>query len=205
MRYGTESLFVENILFPFVKSILDEWKKMSLSESDDGLVCLLPVLLYETALDKSFRTLLCCERNNRVFGGILFLSSNLLLTKTRETTVMLLQQLFWVGDEEDVKWMRKEGGISGVVRRLIDKNERERTVRWNGLVALAYLFQPTKEKVRRKEIKWKGSEDWRKVMWTLEEEDAINSIVSALDIRGDSSLNARVRNSIGVWLSSKEE
>jgi hypothetical protein len=91
-------------------------------------------------------------------------------------SLQFLRTLFSWGGERDVEWMVKEGGVLAVIRRLKEKEERNRFVMYYACVAASAFLRPLSRPIRRLKEDWNGTKEWREVMWMMEEEGEIDSM-----------------------------
>jgi hypothetical protein len=88
------------------------------------------------------------------------------------------------GREREVEWIVKEGGMLAVVRRVREKEERNRNVTSYACWAAVSFLRPSSARIRRVREEWKGKKEWREVMWMMEEEGEIDSMCEIREATG---------------------
>jgi hypothetical protein len=81
------------------------------------------------------------------------------------------------GESECVKWVAKEGSVRGVIRNVREKKSRRTEVILSGVITLLNFLNPKEEGMRREEKDWREGEDLRELMWRMEEEGSVDSII----------------------------
>jgi hypothetical protein len=104
--------------------------------------------------------------------------------ETRAMSLLLLHTLFIEGRESEVKWEVKEGGVLAVIRRVREKDERNRDVLCCGCLAADQFLHLWSSQIRRVRGEWKGKKEWREVMWMMEEEGEIDSVCAGNEAYG---------------------
>jgi hypothetical protein len=106
------------------------------------------------------------------------------LDVTIAKSLELLRTLFAQCGKRDVEWVVKEGGVLGVIRIVMEKEERNGDVMCYVCWAAARFLYPRTGQIRRLRNEWKGKKEWREVMWMMEEEGGIDSMCGRKEAYG---------------------
>jgi hypothetical protein len=166
--------FIRDVLFPLSTSLLAICHLTPQTDESDLFLSHLLSLLKECCYYSTYHSLLCCEEGRLQFGKILSVCNERVLNETRKRSLRLLQTLFENGGESEVEGMVKEGGVLAVIRRVREKEERNRKVMYNACWAAATFLRPSYDQIRRLKQEWKGKKEWRELMWMMEEEGGID-------------------------------
>jgi hypothetical protein len=189
--------FMRDVLFSLSTSLLDISHFTPKCDEADLFLTHLFSLLQLCCEYPTYRSLLCCEKGRLQFGRILSMCNESGLDETRGISLELLRALFSWGEESEVAWMVKEGGIRTVIRRVREKEERNRHFMHNACWAAAEFLRPYSDPIRRLREEWKGKKEWREVMWMMEEEGEIDSMCGRA-IADDEYKAQEVLNLLGI-------
>jgi hypothetical protein len=168
--------FMKDVLFPLSTSLLDIRHCTRRSDETDFSLSHLLSLLHICCQYSTYRSLVCCEEGRLQFGRILSLCNERMLGKTRKRSFKLFHDLFARLGEREIEWMVKEGVVLAAIRRMRDKEERNDSVMLDACSAAAEFLRPDSASIRRVRKKWKGTEEWREVMWMMEEEEGVDHV-----------------------------
>jgi hypothetical protein len=177
--------FLRDIMFPLSTSLLHIRHSTPQSDKTDLFLSHLFSLLRECCRDSTYRSLLCSEEGRLQFGRILSVCNERMLDETRRMSGRLFETLFETGEEREVEWIVKEGGLLAVIRRVREKEERNIGV-MSAACWTAYKFlRPWDHKsIRRLRTEWKGKKEWRVMMWMMEEDGGIDSMHAVKEAYG---------------------
>jgi hypothetical protein len=185
--------FMRDVVFPLSTSLLDIRHFTPHSDETDLFLSHLLSLLKECCAHFTYCSLLCCGKGRLQFGRILSVCNERVLDETKRMSLRWLHALFQYGGEREVKWMVKEGGLSDVIRRVGEKEERNGDVMSDARSAAAEFLRPLYRPIRRLSEEWKGKKEWREVMWMMEEEGEIDSVCAMKEGAGGGYANKALR------------
>jgi hypothetical protein len=192
--------FMRDVVFPLSTSLLDISHSTPQSDKTDLFLSHLLCLLKHCYYNSIYRSLLCCEEGRFQFGRIMSVCNERVLDETRRMSLDLVQILFRWSGEREVEWMVKEGGVLGMIRRQGEKEERNRDVMEYACLAAAKFLRPWSRPIRRVRKEWKGTKEWREVMWMMEEEGEIDSLCGWAEAYGR-SLPKQLLRELGICCS----
>jgi hypothetical protein len=211
MKKGTtKKKCVKNNLLPVLPFLLSsEEKEQELNKSDeeDFEKSYIFHFFWATFLfDKSLRSLLISDKQHPFLNKILLFSFRGNSPFTRRECLTVLKILLGVGAEEDVKFVSREGGMKCVVSRMRGNEERKEMVKENGKSTFIYCLckcpYGDRSLYRMKEG-WKSEEIMREMMWRMEEEDLVESVIMWSSAGLDKWDGVSINDGLGVCRSVK--